>query len=397
MDDYVSTPLTSIYEPAITIDAWVWVDGLTGSQMDIVSIDDDWLGITKDAGSYYFAAHIVDITTGEITVLGSTPVQPHTWYHVAMRTDDDPELRLLINGEQVDSAGISGSPMPPSGNFLIGAGNPGGGLTHFFDGIIDEVEIFYRALSNSEIQAIYDAGPAGKCKCLQPAPGLVSWWPGDGNSKDIVGNNHGTLINSVSYVNNGLVGPAFNFGGGGFVQVPDSSSLNLASALTLNAWVQVSNLSVDYMDIIGKDPEGEGGYRSYLLNAVKDGDHAHFRAHLTTDASGFVYIDGSTSVTVGPWYHVAMTYDGAALRLFVNGIEDNSMPVTGSIQANDGPFRIGGGAPPGEAQLYFDGLIDEVQLHDIALSASDIQAIYHYRVLGQCKHCQIYLPLVRKN
>jgi hypothetical protein len=396
VDDYVSTPLTSIFEPAITIDAWVWVDNFTTSQMDIVSIDQDWLGIAKNGDSYYFTAHIIDITAGEITVVGSTPVQPHTWYHVAMRTDDDQELRLLVNGEQVDSAGISGSPMPPSGNFLIGTGNSGGGLTHFFDGIIDEVEIFYRALSNSEIQAIYAAGPAGKCKCLAPAPGLVSWWPGDGNSKDIVGKNHGTLINSASYVNDGLVGPAFNFGGSGFVEVPDSSSLNSASALTLNTWVRVSNLPVTFMDIIGKDTEGVGGARSYLLNVARVGGQVYFRAHLTTTNSGFKYITGSTSVTVGTWYHIAMTYDGAALRLFVNGIEDASTPVTGMIVSNDGPFRIGGGAPPGQAQYFFDGWIDEVQLHDVALSASDIQAIYEYGVLGQCKHCQIYLPLVRR-
>ncbi len=48
VDDYVSTPLTSIFEPAITIDAWVWVDNFTTSQMDIVSIDHDWLGIAKN-------------------------------------------------------------------------------------------------------------------------------------------------------------------------------------------------------------------------------------------------------------------------------------------------------------------------------------------------------------
>jgi hypothetical protein len=151
------------------------------------------------------------------------------------------------------------------------------------------------------------------------------------------------------------------------------------------------------MDIVGKDPELAGGIRSYLLNVFKDGDHAHFRAHLFTGNDDFEYIDGSTQVSAWHIYHVAMTYDGAALRLYVNGIEDASKLMTGLIQPNTEPFRIGGGAPPGQNQLFFDGLIDEVQLYDVALSPSEIQAIYEYGVLGQCKYCQIYLPLVRKH
>jgi hypothetical protein len=133
------------------------------------------------------------------------------------------------------------------------------------------------------------------------------------------------------------------------------------------------------------------------LNVFKDGDHAHFRAYLFTGNDGFQVIDGSTPVSAWGIYHVAMTYDGAALKLYVNGNEDASTPMTGLIQPNTEPFRIGGGAPPGQNQLFFDGLIDEVQLYDVALSASEIQAIYEYGVLGQCKYCQVYLPLVRKH
>ena len=61
-----------------------------------------------------------------------------------------------------------------------------------FIGLIDEVEIFNRALAATEIKAIYDAGRLGKIKpaAIAPPPGMIGWWPGDGNSNDIVGSNH---------------------------------------------------------------------------------------------------------------------------------------------------------------------------------------------------------------
>jgi hypothetical protein len=395
VDDWVVTDLNSISSPALTIDAWIWVDSLTGSQMDIVSEDLYWLGVKVIGSAYYFAAHLVD-SGGEITVNGSTPVQPHTWYHVAVSFADSQAMRLYVNAIEVNNKEIA-SLVPPLGDFLIAASFSEARPENFFNGIIDEVEIFNRVLDITEIQAIYLAGPAGKCKCLPSAPGLVSWWPGDGHARDIFGSNHGTLVNGVSYWYASYVGLCFGFDGADdFVQVPDSPGLNPASALTLNAWVNVETFSANYMDIAGKDPE-VGTSRSYLLNVVKDGSHGHFRAHLTTVNSGFKYVTGNVEVNRGIWYHVAMTYDGAMLRLYVNGVEDGSTPMTGMIVSNNGPFRIGGGAPPGQDQLFFGGWIEEVQLHNVALSAGEIQEISSYLMRGQCKLCQVYLPLMRRN
>ena len=68
--------------------------------------------------------------------------------------------------------------------------NINGQFIGFWNGLIDEVEVFNRALSDSEIQAIYSAGSAGKCKtCTAP----LDWWPAEGNANDIKGSNNGTL------------------------------------------------------------------------------------------------------------------------------------------------------------------------------------------------------------
>ena len=66
---------------------------------------------------------------------------------------------------------------------------------------------------------------------------------------------------------------------------------------------------------------------------------------------------GPSALPVGAWTHLAMTYDGAALRLYVNGVQVAST-LSGNITPTTNPLSIGGNSPYGE---YFEGRIDEVR------------------------------------
>jgi hypothetical protein len=403
----------------LSVDTWIWVDSFpaSGEDMDIITKDPEGaaystnyaFGLTKVGSEYHLATHLQS-NVFDSTIIGSTAIQLRTWYHIAV-TYDALILKYFINGALVDEINAPyGYLYTADEPVRIGGGAPAGQPQHFFHGIIDELDVYSIGLiDGTQVQAIYTAGAAGICKCLKPAAGLVSWWPGDGpaaygrlgngNVADIIGDNNGVLRGNAQHDPNGMVGlkQALYFPPtGGFVEVADSASLNPADALTLNAWVWFDSMPTTYMDVLGKDPENAPGARQYLLTFAKDGDHAHLRAHVTTSGSNFIYFTGWYPFTFGFWYHVAMTYDGATLRLFVAGTEINNAAATGSIIANDGPFRIGGGAPVGQSQWYFNGLIDEVQLHNVALSAAQIKEIYDYGVLGQCKSLKSYLPLVRK-
>ena len=68
---------------------------------------------------------------------------------------------------------------------------------------------------------------------------------------------------------------------------------------------------------------------------------------------------------------LAMTYDGANRRLYVNGVQVASDAKTGLIQVTSNPLSIGGTAVYGE---YFTGRIDDVRVYSRALSAAEIQA-----------------------
>ena len=82
---------------------------------------------------------------------------------------------------------------------------------------------------------------------------------------------------------------------------------------------------------------------------------------------------------VGAFHHVAGTYDGTTMRLYFDGAEVGSLPVSGFVGVSEGVALSTGDA---EA---LDGLLDEVQVFDRALSAEEIRAIFEVGTAGQCK------------
>src|SRR6266404_2043280 len=86
----------------------------------------------------------------------------------------------------------------------------------------------------------YCAAPAPTC--APSPPGIVSWWPGDGNANDIVGGNNGTLVGGVTFAA-GEVGQAFGFNGSDYAEAAASSSLNVPQ-ITIEAWINASTPGV---------------------------------------------------------------------------------------------------------------------------------------------------------
>jgi concanavalin A-like lectin/glucanase superfamily protein len=78
---------------------------------------------------------------------------------------------------------------------------------------------------------------------------------------------------------------------------------------------------------------------------------------------------GPTPLTAGTWTHLATTYDGTVLRLYVNGIQVSSQPPTGDIVTNSYPVQIGGDPIWG---AFPAGIIDEVRIYKRALSQAEI-------------------------
>ena len=222
--------------------------------------------------------------------------------------------------------------------------------------------------------------------CVEPPAGQVGWWPGDGNATDIAGSNNGTLLNGVTFAP-GKVGQAFSFDGADDqVRVPNALSLEPAR-VTVEAWVKATNPG-RFRYLVEKGAPDSGG-SSYALYTGTSGGLS-FVVHNNTPAP----TDNVQSPVAGPsiwdgnWHHVAGTYDGARVRLYVDGLEigtgtptslDINYDVNGSHDLFFGNFF---GTP---GTFGFTGQIDEVSIYNRALNPDEIQSIYNAGSDGKCK------------
>ncbi len=205
------------------------------------------------------------------------------------------------------------------------------------------------------------AAPAGK-------KGLVaSYGFNEAASKglkfgDFSGNHNGAIGHGVRRVK-GKFGKGLYFNGtSSWLTVPDHASLDLTRRMTLEAWVkpQAGSGKRTILAKLGR------GSNAYALNAATHGG----------GAGGVAGIGGAKKVTapddlpLGKWTHIAVTYDGAALRLFFNGAQIGTTPVQGKMTTSGGPLRIGGNFIGGG---WFKGVIDEVRIYNRPLAATEIQ------------------------
>ncbi|MDB6015981.1 MAG: Peptidase BlaR1 [Pedosphaera sp.] len=213
------------------------------------------------------------------------------------------------------------------------------------------------------------------------APDMMAWWPADGDSRDVVTGNNAVLLNGVGFAD-GRVGQAFAFEGSGanqVVQVTDAPNLNPSNAFTLEVWLYLTRYSInDTVAVIEKGGVYDS-LRQYEIGLVDINGRWFIRPHLWLPG-GLAILAGATPVEVNTWYHVAMTYDGKIMKLYVNGNVDGSMPASGPITVTANPLLIGG---DGFGGWDFAGLVDELSLYNRALSAEEIQSIYEAGSAGK--------------
>jgi concanavalin A-like lectin/glucanase superfamily protein len=148
------------------------------------------------------------------------------------------------------------------------------------------------------------------------------------------------------------------------VVINGSQSLNAPSAITQEAWVYPTQSQNSWCTILHRETD------AYYL-------HASSPAGPMLPAGGAIfngtesYVAAPTSIPLNTWTHLAMTYDGATMRLYVNGTQVSDKAISGAVQTNLNPLRIGGNVPYGQ---FFKGRIDEVRVYKRALSKSEVQA-----------------------
>jgi hypothetical protein len=173
------------------------------------------------------------------------------------------------------------------------------------------------------------------------------------------------MNSGASWTTAGKFGKALSFNGSsGLVSIADAASLDFTSAMTIEAWVRPTTRS--NWDTVVMKGYGSTG-RAYALYA---GDKNGRPAASVRISSSERSTAGSSALALNTWSHVAMTYGGGRLRVYVNGVQVASSSVTGSIRTSSDPVTIGGSTVWGR---WFAGQIDEVRIYNRALSQTEIQ------------------------
>lgn len=170
-----------------------------------------------------------------------------------------------------------------------------------------------------------------------------------------------------------------------YVEVPYNAQLN-PEQFTVSCWAKVTGKQGQWRSpITGRTDSPQGGYILYA------GENNKWQ-FWTGNGGNWVTVTGP-DVVLGTWTHLAATYDGNNMRLYVNG-QLAGGPVATKISLNKkSPLRIGAGATERNPDYLFAGQIGEVQVWNQARSAEDIKKSMNYRLLGNEPGLVGYWPL----
>ena len=308
------------------------------------------------------------------------------------------ELKFYVDGVQVGATQQGPSDFfNSSAPFLIG-GYDNGYPTTIFDGLMDEVGLWNRALTVEEVAKLYNNGegiPYTRTPIVPPtsvssdaslSTGLVSYWPLDevsGTREDAKGGNDLTDNNMVPSTI-GMQGNSASFTpeNNTFLSISDDVQSGLEPAnISLAVWMKSNLGSADFIDeVLISKGASPGDYRLSLEN----GRALFFYVNGIPVASSYtLYADAIVTPYInnlddGNWHHVIATYDGNVSKIYVDGSISAYRTIGAQVVGNTVSLTVGkliNG--DGNDYGYFDGLIDEVGLWNRALTAEEVTKLYN--------------------
>ena len=244
------------------------------------------------------------------------------------------------------------------------------------------------AVTNLPVQVVEAA------TCVTAPSGLVGWWPGDGSATDIEGGNDGTLLGGT-FFSTSKVGAGFAFDtDDDRVSIAHHTNYDVQSpGFSVHFWVKgTKNQSQSLFDVVDKSHgwtdstgwtfqgDSSTGLLSFAIGAGGAGN------------GNFISAQGP-DVLDGTFHHFVGTWDGSTISVYVDGTLEAtsafSAPVNNSRSLNLA-YSWGGGSP----QRFFKGVVDELAIHNRALTDAEVQSIFNASSAGMCKNGPPAVPAV---
>lgn len=285
---------------------------------------------------------------------------------------------------------VNGNRVPDGNVLLVGSTypwSPGERLVVTYPGsdTIRDVKLVYAGPSVSSVLAsAYFAASTSPffsiCDDLtKPRAFAAGFWSlsegtgtiaGDGSC---ISTDNGTVVNGIwkTCANQSVLG--FN-GVSSLVTIPNSAAITPTDQVTYEVWaypVEQKTANVVQM----RDWDGNNIYQDKWVGWTGGVTLASGTKYTINWAHG-----GNRQPSLNTWYHIVLTYDGSYLRLYVNGVEEKSMAVSGPLKTQTRPLVIGS---TGTAK-YFNGNLANVAMYQRALTPAEIAMQYPANSPGVC-------------
>lgn len=408
VDNYVEVGDDSSFDLTdITVEVWAKASLLDADQHRHIITKDSGTGASDNEFQIrynkfnqkweFWVSNGVNWDKGE----SNNVAQEGTWYNLVGRYDSSiNEISLFVNGIKQTTTGTISSIQLTDNPIQIGRQSTFSPTS--FNGIIDEVRIYNRALSADEIALLgchryhhYDQASMSAYESLKkgfsvgnindfqitldvypvlPNTRAVGVWSFDENFGQFANdssdyNNDGTLGSTTEIDDNdptwvdGKVGSALSFDGeDDYVEILEDDSLDITEAGSVCLWFKWEN-SNSYEGLIQKGTLSNlGNYDMHTIPTNK-----------LRISYGGTYTDSTTSVNDNSWHFACSTYDGNNIILYLDGINE-AQTTDSSVSSNNENLVIG--QYYGSTDYTFNGIIDEVRIYNRALSADEIRTEY---------------------
>ncbi len=300
------------------------------------------------------------------------------WYHLVMVHNSTTGGSIYINGSLVSTYNTSGALCSSTNPLYFGCDNGLGAINRFFNGKLDDIGIWNRALSQQEITTMYNGvNYSDTCNAVSGSlvNGIVAYYPFCGNANDQSGNGLNGVVNGATLTTDrfGNTNNAYNFNGNSdFIKVLDNDLLDLTQNLTLSAWISPNSV-VNEQAIIGKGKiVSQTGYALLHNVLIPEKTGISIQNIPTPVSESFI---NSSTLNLNSWYNLIGTYNGSELKLYLNGILVNSISTNLQLMPNSLTDLFIGCELSGFR--FFNGKIDDIGIWNRALTQQEITQLFN--------------------
>ncbi len=288
----------------------------------------------------------------EVYILSPDSIQLNTDVHLRAQWGID-GMKLYVDGVLVGSNTFKGRITRSGGALTMGSN---------FEG------------SRSMIGIIKD------CRVISLEPGLIAYFPFNGNSDDESGHGNNCAPTNCTLAADRYGNPdkAYFFNGSTSVMNASVDSLFSVTHVTLSAWVKAYAYRSDNPRIIAVGPDGTVQQHYALIwHDTSTATIGRGRLDFYTVGSGLpeeIYSKTRLKEDSSNWHHLVVTFDSSRVSFYYDGVQDTVIEGSGSLhQFTSAILRIGNNYTDNDP---FDGLLDEIRIYDRAVSATEVKGLY---------------------